>query len=98
MNWRAILEKQNTTEQKNKKNQNNTQSNISDISYISSVRENKKSFQERLETIREEALYRYNERLGISNNPDLAIQEVLSYMIDFIKQEFNHNNNEGDSQ
>ncbi|MDD2840555.1 MAG: hypothetical protein PHY80_05590 [Rickettsiales bacterium] len=78
------------SDETNKEYQNNIKSNIP---YILGMEENKKIFGERLEEILEESRYLFYERLGISDNPDLAIQDVLNCMTNFIKQEFNRNNN-----
>ena len=74
MNWRTILK--NPTNQENKENQeyqNHQKSNIPDIPDILGSEELKNE-------ILEQAEYLFFERLGISDDPELAFQEAINYI------------------
>jgi hypothetical protein len=74
MNWRAILK--NPTNQENKENQeyqDRSKSNIPDITYILGSEELKNE-------ILQQAEYLFFERLGISDNEELAFREALNYI------------------
>ena len=74
MNWRTILK--NPTNQENKENQeyqDRSKSNIPDIPYILGSEELKNK-------ILQQAEYLFFERLGISDNEELAFGEALNYI------------------
>jgi len=74
MNWRTILQNPNNQEYKeNQEYQNHQKSNIPYITYIIGREELKNE-------IFEQAEYLFFERLGISDNEELAIKEALNYI------------------
>lgn len=77
MSWRNILQKPSTTYQKNKENQKHQNKLTSNFSYISDF----SCTEEMKEEFREGIKYLYFERLGISDNEELAIDEVINYAI-----------------
>lgn len=83
MNWREILKNQSLNYQENKENQeylNQVKPNIPDITYILGGKEIKKH-------IIQNAKYLFFERLGISDDCELALDEALDYVIENIKQQ-----------
>ena len=83
MNWREILKNQSLNYQENKENQeylNQLKPNITDITYILVGKEIKKN-------IIQNAKYLFFERLGISDDCELALDEALDYVIENIKQQ-----------
>lgn len=89
MNWRAILKKSSLTPQEYQENQeyqNISKFNITDIPDITAREENKKAkLESKLEPkieVLNQAKYLFYERLGISNNLDLSLDESFKYLID----------------
>ncbi len=77
MNWRSILQKPTASNQEYKENQeyqNSSKSNIPDITDILGSAESKNA-------LKEEGEYLFFERLGISNNKKLALDESFNHII-----------------
>jgi hypothetical protein len=73
MSWREILTNSNTGNQEHKENQNRQKSNIPDIPYFLGSEELKNE-------ILEQAKYLFFERLGMSDNEELAFDGAIDYI------------------
>jgi hypothetical protein len=77
MTWRKILNKSSATNQENKEYQEYQtvhQSNIPDFPYILGNQQSEKE-------IKDAAQYLFFERLGISDNEELALDEAFNHII-----------------
>jgi len=95
MSWRKILKNTNTKNKENKENQNNDKSNITYFPYILGIFKSEKY---NITDSLQETSYIFYERLGISNNPELAFEEAINWLKNkLISNGIINNNNNTDN-